>query len=134
MSNDHFTKVRDYLVQLDISIDREDVRETLFLVSDESRGIRDCLIDCEDDLLILEQMIMKLSCDQPEFFKKLLIINRELTHGAFVLDASGRMVLFRDTLQLENLDLNELEASINALAMGLAEHAETFIHMARDRA
>jgi len=38
-----------------------------------------------------------------------LQINRELIHGALTLDESGSKVIFRDTLQLENLDLNEIK-------------------------
>jgi len=33
------------------------------------------------------------------------------------------LVLFRDTLQLENLDKNELEGSIRALGLALAEYS-----------
>ena len=50
--------------------------------------------------------------------------------GAFVLDESGQRVLFRDTLQLGTLDSNELEASINALSLALAENLETFLEYA----
>jgi hypothetical protein len=58
-------------------------------------------------------------------------MNRELVHGAFVLDENGKIVLFRDTLQLANLDLNELEASINALGLGLAMYADELIGFAK---
>jgi len=61
------------------------------------------------------------------FYKRLLQMNRTLVHGAFVLDEAGESVLFRDTLQLENLDLNELEGSINALSLALAENANELI-------
>ncbi len=50
-------------------------------------------------------------------------MNRTMVHGAFVLDdEEGNRVLFRDTLQLENLDRNELEGSIQALGLALAEN------------
>jgi hypothetical protein len=48
-------------------------------------------------------------------------------HGAFALDEEGTMVLFRDTLQLENLDLNEMDGTIEALSLALAEFAEELI-------
>jgi hypothetical protein len=54
-------------------------------------------------------------------------MNRELVHGAFVMDEEARFILFRDTLQLENLDRNELEASIQALGMALAEFSSELI-------
>ena len=52
---------------------------------------------------------MLMPKDSSDFCKRLLQINRTLVHGAFVLDEEGTTLLFRDTLQLENLDRNELE-------------------------
>jgi hypothetical protein len=60
-------------------------------------------------------------------YKRLLQMNRTLVHGAFALDEEGKRVIFRDTLQLENLDKNELEGSINALSIALAEYAGELI-------
>jgi hypothetical protein len=48
-------------------------------------------------------------------------------HGAFALDEEETMVLFRDTLQLENLDLNEIDGTIEALSLALAEFASELI-------
>jgi hypothetical protein len=53
--------------------------------------------------------------------------NQDIIHGAFVIDESGEKVLFRDTLQLENLDSNELEASINSLSLLLSEYSDELI-------
>ena len=52
-------------------------------------------------------------------------------HGAFVLDETGQKVIFRDTLQLENLDLNELEASINSLSLLLSEYSEQILNFSK---
>jgi hypothetical protein len=67
---------------------------------------------------------MLVPSEPKDLFKRLLQINRELVHGAFVMDIDGEYILFRDTLQLENLDRNELEASIHALSLALAEYGE----------
>ncbi|MBW1898537.1 MAG: YbjN domain-containing protein, partial [Deltaproteobacteria bacterium] len=80
------------------------------------------VIDCEEPILVLEQVIMKVPEDPKDLFKRLLQMNRNLVHGAFVIDESAEVVIFRDTLQLENLDRNELEASIQALSLGLTEY------------
>jgi hypothetical protein len=55
--------------------------------------------------------------------------NREIVHGAFVLDETGKRVLFRDTLQLENLDLNELEGTLNSLKLLIAEYSSELLDM-----
>ncbi|MEG3638477.1 YbjN domain-containing protein [Magnetococcus sp. PR-3] len=130
----HFETVRGYLDDLEVNIDHEDTVATLFRISDVERGIANMLVDCEDDLLVIEQVILEVSGDDGTFYKRLLQMNRELVHGAFVLDEQAKWVLFRDTLQLANLDLNELEASVNALGLGLASYAEELIQFANGSA
>jgi hypothetical protein len=52
-------------------------------------------------------------------------------HGAFTLDEDGGKILFRDTLRLENLDLNEVEGTIEALSLALAEHAAELLALSQ---
>ena len=47
--------------------------------------------------------------------------------GAFALDEDGQMVLYRDTLQLANLDANEVQGTIEALSLALAEFGDELI-------
>ena len=64
--------------------------------------------------------------------KQLLQKNRDMVHGAFVLDDSGEKVIFRDTLQIENLDLNEIEGSLTSLSLLLSEFAEKIITFSKN--
>lgn len=130
MSN-HLEKVKNYLFELGYEINSEDSDNELVVITDESKGIKDLVIDCEAPILIFEQFIFELKKDEPAVLKKLMQWNREVVHGAFVLDDSGKKVLFRDTLQLENLDLNELEASIDSLSFAMAEYSEDIIKFAK---
>ncbi len=115
--------VKGYLLDIDLKIVSEDEAEELVVVDDEENGIRNLIIDCEPPIVILEQLIMNVPEDAGDFFKRLLQMNRTMVHGAFVLDdEEGSRVLFRDTLQLENLDCNELEGSIRSLELALAEN------------
>lgn len=125
--SEHLEKIKNYLLELGFSISNEDVAEELVVINDEAQGIKNLIIDCEDPILIIEQKIMPVSTQTEAFYKRLLQMNRTLVHGAFVLDETGENVLFRDTLQLENLDLNELEGSIQALSLALAENADELI-------
>ena len=121
--SDKFEMVKQYLQELEIRIVEENPDEQLVVVDDEEDGIKNMVIDCEEPILILEQVILSVPSDPGDLFKRLLQMNRNLVHGAFVLDESGDLVLFRDTLQLENLDRNELESSIRALSLALAEYS-----------
>lgn len=120
-------KVENYLHELGFSISSKNEKEELVVIDDEEKGIKSMVIDCEDPILLIEQIIMEVPKKTDNFFKRLLQINRTLVHGAFVLDEKGKTVLFRDTLQLENLDKNELEGSINSLSLALAENADELI-------
>ena len=130
MSN-HLEKVKNYLFELGYEINSEDSDNELVVITDESKGIKDLIIDCEAPILIFEQFIFELKKDEPAVLKKLMQWNLEVIHGAFGLDDSGKKVLFRDTSQLENLDLNELEASIDSLSFAMAEYSEDIIKFAK---
>jgi hypothetical protein len=129
--SENLQKVKDYLEELEFSISSEDAAEELVVIDDEEKGIKNLIIDCEDPVLVLEQVIMDIPQDTEGFFKRLLQMNRTLVHGAFVLDEKATKVIFRDTLQLENLDRNELDGSINALSIALAEYAGELIEFSK---
>ena len=129
--SENLQKVKDYLHELEFSISSEDEAEELVVIDDEEKGIKNLIIDCEDPVLVLEQVIMDVPQNTGGFFKRLLQMNRTLVHGAFVLDEEGTKVIFRDTLQLENLDKNELDGSINALSIALAEYAGELIEFSK---
>ena len=120
--SEKFDLVKQYLYDMELPIIIEDPMEELVVVENEDNGVKNLVIDCEDPIVILEQVIMPVPPEPGDLFKRLLMLNRQLVHGAFALDEEGGMVLFRDTLQLENLDRNELEGSISALSLAMAEH------------
>ncbi len=131
---EHFARVKDYIQQLELKVVAENAKDELIVIDNEQSGIKNLVIDCEYPLLILEQLIFQLppkAHENPRLMMRLLQMNRELVHGAFVVDGGGKQVLFRDTLQLANLDLNELEASINALSLGLAEFGSEILTLAK---
>ncbi len=127
--SENLDRVKDYLLSLDLAIVAENEPEELVVVDDEESGIKNLVIDCEPPIVVIEQIIGPVPAEPGELFKRLLQMNNGLVHGAFVLDDTGERVLFRDTLQLENLDLNELEGSIRALSLALAEHGAELLSL-----
>lgn len=126
-----FEKVKEFLIELEYSIVHEDPEEELFVVEKDEAGINNLIIDCEDDILVIEQLIMELKVDDANVYKDLLIKNREIVHGAFALDEHGEKLIFRDTLQLENLDLNELLGTLNSLELLLSEFGTRLIEISK---
>jgi hypothetical protein len=127
----NFSLVKDYLLDLDLKIVDEDASEEIVVVEDEENGIKNLIIDCEPPILVLEQLIMEVPKKPGDLFKRLLQMNRSLVHGAFVLDEEGKHLFFRDTLRLANLDRNELEGTIRALTLGLAENGAELLGYAK---
>lgn len=125
--DNYFRKVRDYLLDLNFTITHDDEESQLFVIQKKDEGINNMVIGCSDPILILEQHIFDVSGNSPDVYRELLKKNRDIVHGAFVLDDRGEKVIFRDTLQLENLDRNELEGSINSLSLLLSEYADEII-------
>lgn len=126
-----FSKVRSYLLELEANIVLENESEGIFIVSDEENGISNLVIGCADPILIMEQFLFELKADNMKVFKNLLIKNRDIVHGALVLDQTGSKVIFRDTLQIENLDYNELEGSINSLILLLSEFSNEILEYSK---
>ncbi len=126
---EQFEKVKGYVLELGFRIDEEDASEEIVIINDEERGIHRLVIDCEDTVLVMEQLIMKLE-PSTTVYRRILQMNRELVFGAFVLNEDGDSLLYRNTLALGNLDLNELESTINALSLGLAENGEELLAFA----
>ena len=75
-------------------------------------------------VLILRVRVMELPADEPrraELFRQLLEYNAaDLVHGSYGVE--GDHVVLTDTLELENLDFSEFEASFDSLTLALATH------------
>ncbi|TCI90032.1 molecular chaperone Tir [Tenacibaculum sp. M341] len=129
--NVHFNKTKNFLLELNFTICKEIETDGIFVVEKENFGIKNLIIGVAYPILIMEQFIFKVNQPNEAMFKALLQKNRDIIHGAFVLDEKGERVIFRDTLQLENLDLNELEASLNALSLLLSEYSDQIIQFSK---
>jgi len=125
----YFENVKSMVEELGYKPENEDPEEELFMISDEDNAINSLMIDCEDPILVFEMLIMPYSDNIDAV--RLLQMNREMVHGAFVVDENREKLIWRDTLQLENLDMNELQGTINALSLTMNENAEELIRMSK---
>jgi len=129
--NSYFDKVREYLLELNFTIVQEDEADGLFVVENEDEGMTNIVLIVSDPLLIVEQYLFDLKNPSEDSYRKLLIKNRDIIHGAFALDDTGKKVFFRNTHECENLDLNEIEATLNSLALLLSEYSEELIELSK---
>jgi hypothetical protein len=75
-------------------------------------------------VVVLRVRVMELPGEEPrrsELYRQLLGFNaQELVHGSYGLE--GDHVVLTDTLELEDLDYSEFEASFDSMTLALASH------------
>lgn len=129
--DNYFSKVKDYLLELDYVITHEDENDGVLVVDNEANGIKNLVVGVADPLLIVEQFIFQIGNGSADLYKQLMQKSRDIIHGAFVLDETGDRVIFRNTHELENLDLNEIEATLNSLSLLLSEYSDEIIRLSK---
>ncbi|MBT9392733.1 YbjN domain-containing protein [Hymenobacter sp. NST-14] len=124
--------MRTYLLELGYVLHHEHEASNLLVVSRPELGIDHLVLGCGEPLLILEQYLLELPAPNGDIYQRLLQKNRDIIHGAFVLDESGLKVIYRDTLQLDLLDRAALEAVLNSLALLLSEFGDELIEFSKE--
>lgn len=130
---DYYATIKSFLQSLQLNIEHENQKEGIFIVSNEPEGIFNLIICVAYPIVIFEQFIFEIKEEGTQVYKSLLQKNRDIIHGAFVLDDTGRKVIFRDSLQIENLNQNEFEATLNSLSVLLSEYSEQIINFSKNR-
>ena len=112
-------QIEDYLIRTDLPF--ENIGEGLWVIHDEYDHIGNIVVNYIDPIVMLRVKIMEVpEGGNKALFRTLLEFNAtELVHGAFALEGNNIVVL--DTLQAENLDFNEFQASLDALTLALAQ-------------
>jgi hypothetical protein len=119
-------------------VTREDVESFLLRMTDEveevepgmwivsSNGSR-LVIHHSPPVVILRMKVLEVPAvesDCTALFRKLLELNAtDLVHGAYAVEEGD--VILTDTLALESLDFDQLQASVDSMQMALASHLES---------
>ena len=127
----YFKKIESFISKLGYSVSYQNEKDGIFCIENEADGIKNLIIGVAPPIIILEQYIFTLKNDDKDVFKSLLKKNRDIIHGAFVLDEEGKKVIFRYTMQIENLDMNEFEGALNSLGLLLSEYYEQIIEFSK---
>jgi hypothetical protein len=82
------------------------------------------VLNYAEPVIILRVRVMEVPADESrraELFRELLTLNaHDLVHGSYGLE--GDHVVLTDTLDLEDLDYSEFEASFDSMTLALASH------------
>ena len=114
------SKVESFLINLDFTF--EQIDEGSWVINDEEKGLEQVAIISTEPLVMFRVNVMKVPATNTEaFFRKLLELNAaDLVHGAYAIEDDE--VLLVDTLEGETMDLEEFQASLDAIGLALAQH------------
>ncbi len=112
--------IESYMLQL--GLEYECVAENLWLVHDGEDNLDNVVVSLVDPIVLFQVRVAELPPgDRTAIFKKLLELNAaDMLHGAYGIE--GDWILMIDTLQSANLDLNEFQASLEAMSVALIQH------------
>lgn len=127
----YFDIVKNYLQDLEIRVTYENRQQGIIIINNEAEGIVNLIICIAPPIIIFEQFIFEMEKPDLAIYKALLSKNRDMIHGAFTLDDSGTKVIYRNSLQVENIDSNELEGTLNALSLLLSEYSNQIINFSK---
>jgi hypothetical protein len=111
-----------------MEMDFEEVSDGMWLAyPDEEHGGTPLVISYSPPLLVLRLKVLDVPRDGDkcsQLYKRLLQANaNELVHAAYGLEEED--VILTDSLQLENLDFNEFQATVDSFHMAMATQMET---------
>lgn len=127
MKVNYLEKVQEYIRRSGYEVLYQNEQTGILKISNENDGISQVILGVVPPILIIECFLFSIQKDDWEMYKALLQKNRDMLHGAFVLNEEGNKILYRYSIQIENLDYNEFEAALNALSLLLHEYSETLL-------
>ena len=127
----HFETIQEWALRLNCRILYKDAQTGILKIDNQPDGINNLILGIAPPILIMEQFLFSFREDNMDMFKKLLQKNRDTIHGAFVINEAGDRVLFRYTMQVENIDFNEFESALNSLGLLLSEFSEQIIDFSK---
>jgi hypothetical protein len=114
--------LESFLIRLDAEY--EELEEGMFLVRTRNGGLP-FVINYAPPLLLLRMKVMDLQEGEGnmELYRTLLELNAtDVVHGSYGLE-DGELIL-SDTLELETLDFQEIQASVESIQMAASGHME----------
>ena len=115
-------QIEAYLIEAELPF--EQVGVGLWLIHDETDYIDNIVLIHNEPVVTFRVKLMEApSKGRLELFTRLLELNATaMVAGAFGLEDEAIVIV--DTLQGENLDYNEFQATIDSIALAIREHYE----------
>jgi hypothetical protein len=125
--------VEGYLIKMGLTY--EEIGKNTWMIHDEEDAVENLVVTLNDPIVVFSVKLLDIpdGCDRLRLYEELLRLNaREMLHGAYGLE--GNSVVATDTLQGENLDLNEFQASVDSLQLCINSHYKRLLPLVKKRA
>jgi len=112
--------IEGYLIQMGVTYD--EIAKNTWMIRD-SEEVDNLVVTLNDPVVLFHVKLLDIpeKCDRLRLYEELLRLNAsEMLHGAYGL--AGNSVVATDTLQAENIDFNEFQASVDALNLSITSH------------
>ena len=114
--------LESFVARLDDSINSDEVEKGIWAITGEDDA--PIVVSFNPPVAVFRVNVMELpkpGTNRTELMQKLLELNAEgMVHGSYGIE--GSQVVLTDALQLENLDFNEFQASLDSITLALASH------------
>jgi hypothetical protein len=113
--------IEAFLIKMGVSYD--ELGRNTWMIRDDEQQLDNLVITLNDPVVVFHVKLMTIptDCDRVRLYEELLRLNAtEMLHGAYGLEDND--VVATDTLQAENLDFNEFQASVDALNLAITAH------------
>ena len=113
--------IEGYLIQMGVPF--EEIAKDTWVIHDQYEQIDNIVVTLNDPVVLFHVKLMEIAqkTNRLKLYEALLGLNTtDMMHGAYGLEKNA--VVATDTLQAENLDFNEFQASVDSLSLCISDH------------
>ena len=116
--------VENFLLRMELEV--EEVEPGMWVAHSSDDAAR-MVVHYSPPLVVLRTKVLDVPSEEQrctELFRRLLELNAtDLVHGAYGIEEGD--IILSDSLELENLDFNEFQASVDSMQLAVASHLES---------
>ena len=117
--------VESFLLRMELELD--EVEKGMWVVRPTGGDGAGMVVHYSPPLVVLRTKVLDVPEDQARctgLYRRLLELNATvLVHGAYGIEEGD--IILADSLELENLDFNEFQASVDSMQLAVASHLES---------
>lgn len=125
-------RIESFLHTLGLSFDELD--SDTWVINDEEHGVENLIVVHEDPVIVFRLKVTDVPTgDHCALYEELLRLNgTDLLHGAYALE--GNTVILLNTLLSETIDIEEFQATLDAISLSVAEHYQRLLPLVKKEA